>query len=63
VLNAENALMSCMHFNRNFSFNPSTRFQTHLLLDCDKFSTTGTYQSGPVQADLKEEKQKLAKKI
>jgi hypothetical protein len=63
VLNAKRAQMRYIHCKRNFSFNSSTRFQNHLLFDCDKFSTTDTYQSRPVRADLKEEKQKIAHKI
>jgi hypothetical protein len=62
VLSAERAQMSCMHCKRSFSFNPSTRFRNHLLFDCDGFCTTDTYQSGPVQANLNEEKQKVAHK-
>jgi hypothetical protein len=60
VLSAERAHMSCMQCKRSFSFNPSTRFRNHLLFDCDGFCTTDTYQFGPVQVDLNEEKQKLA---
>jgi hypothetical protein len=62
VLSAERAQMSCKHCKRSFHFNPSTRFRNHLLFDCDGFGTTDTYQSGPVQVDSNEEKQKVAHK-
>jgi hypothetical protein len=62
VLSVERAQMSCKHCKQSFNFNPSTRFRNHWLFDCDGFGTTDTYQSGPVQVDLNEEKQKFAHK-
>jgi hypothetical protein len=61
-LSSERAQMQCNHCDKCFPFNPSTRFRNHLLLRCSEFALTGTFQSGPVQADLKEEKDKLLKK-
>jgi hypothetical protein len=62
ILHTERAQMCCKHCHKNFPFNPSTRFRNHLLFNCAAFAETEVYQSGPVQADLKEEKGKRTEK-
>jgi hypothetical protein len=57
-----NARMRCTHCSFERSFNPSTRYKEHLLLHCRQFSKTEAFQAAVVQNDLRQEKEKRAKK-